>query len=135
MLALPAVAAQAQPVLPVDIDNRTDCDISFSVAPHKGPVAAPAGQVARLLVEKPPEADGSNMVYRLASRAIAEGCDVKLAQVEQDWVLVRAPDGSFYVDPPDPAKPDAKSGVGSGTPTFLFTIEKDKPIKLSLTTE
>ncbi|MEQ8348611.1 MAG: hypothetical protein RIB84_17440 [Sneathiellaceae bacterium] len=134
-LSMLSVGALAEPVLPIDIDNRTDCDITFSVAPHKGQVAAPAGQVARLLVEAPPQADGSNSVYRLSSRSIAEGCDTKLAKVEQDWVLVRTPEGGFFVDPADPAKPDEKSSVGSGTPTFLFATDKGKPIALSLTTQ
>ena len=130
-----AAAARAEPVLPIDIRNATDCDIGFSVSPHKGQVAAPAGQVARLLVETPPEADGSNSVYRLGSKAIADGCSTALAKVEQDWVLVRDPEGDFYVNPADPAKPDKKSAVGDGTPAFVFAAEKKGPIRLTLTTE
>src|SRR5690554_3345660 len=88
-----AAAAQAEPVLPIDIRNASDCDISISVAPHEGAVAAPAGQTARLLIDSAPQADGSNSVYRLTSKASAEGCDAKLQKPEAEWVLVRSPDG------------------------------------------
>ena len=67
--------------------------------------------------------------------AIADGCSTALAKVEQDWVLVRDPEGDFYVNPADPAKPDKKSAVGDGTPTFVFAAEKKGPIRLTLTTE
>lgn len=128
-------SAQASPVLPIDIRNSTECDITLSVSPHPGEVAAPAGQVARLLVEQPPEADGSNMVYRLESVARADGCDAQLAEPRMPWLLVRAPDGSFYVNPGDAANPDHDSAIGDGTPTLVFAGGKDDPIKLTLTTE
>lgn len=135
LLAGTAMAARAEPVLPIDIRNASDCDISITVAPHPGAVAAPAGQTSRLLIETPPQADGSNSIYRLSTSASAEGCDAKLQKPAAEWVLVRSPDGSFYVDPKDPAAPDPASGVGSGTPTFILGAPKDGEIPLTLTTE
>jgi len=134
-LTLASAPAKADPVLPIDIRNGTECDISLSVAPHPGQVAAPAGQVARLLVTQPPAAVGSNSLYHLESVASAEGCDAHLAKPRMPWLLVRSPDGHFYVNPEDPAKPGEASAIGNGTPTLVFAGGKDAPITLSLTTE